>query len=358
MTQAVQTAQYGSTDVSLAFKNRIINGAMVIDQRNAGASVTLTSTQTYIIDRWTAAEDTDGTMTAQQSTVAPAGFTNSFSLTTGTADASLSASQFASTRQVIEGFNVADLGWGTANAKTVTVSFWVRSSLTGMFGGSLRNSAINRSYPFSYTISAANTWEQKSVTIAGDTSGTWLTTNGAGIILTFSLGSGSNFEGTAGAWNSNNNTTVAGAVSVIGTAGATWYVTGVQLEVGTQATSFEYRQYQQELALCQRYYYRQTSDGTTTNFYALCAEGATNGAGTGGNFPVPMRTVPTPILGSGIRIFFPSTSVQTPTTGQNRCSSTTAALAVDWTGTSATLGQAGSLFRTNSNGFIEYSAEL
>ena len=246
--------------ISSVMRNRIINGSMRIDQRNAGAAVTLTNNQTFIVDRWSAAEDTDGTITAQQSTAAPAGFTNSFLFTTGTADASLSSTQFVSTRQPIEGFNVADLGWGTANAKTVTLSFWVRSSLTGTFGGSLRNSASDRSYPFSYTILLANTWEQKSITIAGDTTGTWLTNNGIGIALTFGLGVGSNFVGTAGAWAAGNFISVTGATSVIGTAGATWQITGVQLEVGTQATSFEYRPYGTELQLCQRYYEQLFAD--------------------------------------------------------------------------------------------------
>jgi hypothetical protein len=241
-------------------RNRIINGDMRIDQRNAGASVTVTSGGVFITDRWESTEDTDGTMTAQQSTTAPAGFTSSLLFTTGTADASLGASQYVFSQQKIEGFNVADLGWGTASAQSITLSFWVQSSLTGTFGGALRNSAANRSYPFTYTISAANTWEQKSVTIAGDTTGTWVTNNGAGIFLGFGLGVGSSLSGTAGAWNSNNNISATGAISVIGTAGATFYITGVQLETGSVATPFERRSYGQELALCQRYYEAQSEE--------------------------------------------------------------------------------------------------
>jgi hypothetical protein len=133
------------------------------------------------------------------------------------------------------------------------LSFWVRSSLTGTFGGVLRNSAVDRSYPFSYTISSANTWEQKSITIAGDTTGTWLTTNGTGINILFSLGTGSTLSNTAGAWAAGAYNAPTGATSVVGTNGATFYITGVQLEVGTQATSFEYRQYGTEFDLCRRY---------------------------------------------------------------------------------------------------------
>jgi hypothetical protein len=138
--------------------------------------------------------------------------------------------------------------------RPVTLSFWVRSSLTGTFGGSFRNSASNRSYPISYTISSANTWEQKSVTVAGDTSGTWLTTNGIGILLFLSLGSGSTYSGTSGSWSGSTYTSATGATSVVGTNGATFYITGVQLEKGSTATSFDYRPYGTELALCQRYY--------------------------------------------------------------------------------------------------------
>lgn len=241
-------------------KNRIINGGMVIDQRNAGASVTITNTAdtTYTLDRWGAYGSQASKFTVQQnagSVSPPAGFNYYLGVTSSSAYSITSSDDF-DIRQPIEGFNVADLGWGTANAKTVTVSFWVRSSLTGTFGGALTNSAINRSYPFTFTISAANTWEQKSVTVAGDTSGTWLTTNGRGIQVFFGLGVGSTYSGTAGAWAGSTYVSATGATSVVGTSGATFYITGVQLEVGSSATGYEYRQYGQELALCQRYYWK------------------------------------------------------------------------------------------------------
>jgi len=241
-----------------SFKNRIINGNMTIDQRNSGASISTSAvgTQTYSsLDRWAYIVSQASKFTMQQnagSVTPPAGFTNYLGCTS-TAATSISSGDYFQFNQVIEGFNTADLGWGTANAKTVTISFWVYSSLTGTFGGSLRNSAINRSYPFTYNISSANTWEQKSVTIVGDTSGTWLTTNGWGVQLIFSLGMGSTYNGTAGSWASANYASATGATSVVSTNGATFYITGVQFEVGTVATSFDFRSYGTELALCQRY---------------------------------------------------------------------------------------------------------
>jgi hypothetical protein len=230
---------------------------MTIDQRNAGASKTITDTSdvTYTIDRWFAFGTAASKFSVQQdagTVTPPAGFNDYLGVTSLTAYSVTSGDSF-SLGQSIEGLNTADLGWGTANAKTVTLSFWVRSSLTGTLGGSLRNSAANRSYPFTYTISAANTWEQKSITIVGDTTGTWLTTNGIGIRVGFGLGQGSTFSGTAGAWVGSNFNNATGAPSVVGTNGATFYITGVQLEAGSTATSFEYRNYQQELAMCQRY---------------------------------------------------------------------------------------------------------
>jgi hypothetical protein len=229
---------------------------MVIDQRNNGASVT--PNNSYTLDRWLGLLSQTSKFTVQQnagSVTPPAGFTNYLGVTSSSAYSVLSG-DFFGIMQFIEGYNIADLAWGTANARTITISFWVRSSLTGTFGGSLRNSAANRSYPFSYTINAANTWEQKTVTIAGDTTGTWLTNNGVGVYVNFSLGAGSTFSGTAGAWSAANLISATGATSVVGTSSATFYITGVQLEVGSTATPFERRLYGQELINCQRYYYK------------------------------------------------------------------------------------------------------
>ena len=251
-----------TADSLQGFRNRIINGDMRIDQRNAGASVTPT-TNTYTLDRWNSANSVTSKYTVQQnagSVTPPAGFKNYLGATSSSAY-SVGSGEYFSLVQPIEGFNVADLGWGAAGAATVTLSFWVRSSLTGTFGGAFNDSVFSRSYPFSYTISAANTWELKSVTVAGDTSGTWLTTNGVGIFVRFSLGSGATVSGTAGSWAGAAYTSATGATSVVGTNGATFYITGVQLEVGSVATPFERRPYGMELALCLRYYeksYRQS----------------------------------------------------------------------------------------------------
>ena len=237
-------------------RNRIINGDMRIDQRNAGASVTInTLSGSYTLDRWFATgKASAGVFTVQRlSASAPAGFTNYLACTTTTSATPGSTDAYV-IGQFIEGFNVADLAWGSASAQTVTLSFRVYSSLTGTFGGSVANNAANRCYPFSFSIGSANTWTTISVTIPGDTSGTWTTDNTAGLKLYLDLGSGSSLRGTAGAWGSTFYTGVTSAVNVISTNGATFYITGVQLEVGTAATPFERRQYGQELALCQRYF--------------------------------------------------------------------------------------------------------
>jgi hypothetical protein len=236
------------------FKNRIINGDMRIDQRNAGASVTPTNAQ-YLTDRFSALLTQASKFTAQQnagSVTPPAGFINYLGMTSSSAYSIGSGDAFG-VLQKIEGLNVADLGWGTANAKTITLSFWVRSSLTGTFGGSILNSDVTRSYPFTYTINSANTWEYETITIAGDTSGTWLKTNGIGLNLNFSLGTGATYNGTAGSWAGAYYLSATGATSVVGTNGATFYITGVQLEVGSSATGFEYNDYGRQLIQCQRY---------------------------------------------------------------------------------------------------------
>ena len=268
-----------------AFVNRIINGDMRIDQRNAGAAVT--TNDALPVDRFRLAfGNSSGAFSGQQTTTAPAGFVNSLKYTTTTADASLGATEYATLYQVIEGLNVADLAWGTASAATVTLSFWCRSSQTGTFGGSLRNSANNRSYPFSYSISVANTWEQKSVTIAGDTSGTWLTTNGIGVYINWSMGAGSTLSGTAGAWAAANYIGATGAVNLIATLNADFYITGVQLEAGTVASPFERRDYGREFDMCQRYC--QVAGGGASGQWWSAASPE-----MGITFAVPFRSAPT-----------------------------------------------------------------
>jgi hypothetical protein len=273
-------------------KNRIINGAMMIDQRNAGASVTVTGFG-YTLDRYFANASQSSKYTVQRnagSVTPPVGFTNYYGVTSSSAY-SISSSDYFLIAQLIEGYNCADLAWGTANAKTVTLSFWVRSSLTGTFGGSIQNAAADRSYPFTYTISAANTWEQKSVTIAGDTSGTWLTSNLTGMFVGFGLGVGSTYSATAGAWTAGNYASATGATSVVGTNGATFYITGVQLEKGSTATSFDYRPYGTELQLCQRYFNRF---GASSSDYAF-GIGFRDGTSTislSNQMPVPLRATP------------------------------------------------------------------
>jgi hypothetical protein len=276
---------------SSVMKNRIINGAMVISQYNGTSSVTPTNA-TYPIDRWRAYCSQASKYTTQQVTTAPIGFNNSLLITSSSAY-SVGSTDIFSMQQFIEGYNIADLGWGTAQAKTVTLSFWVQSSLTGTFGGALQNDGQNRSYPFTYTISSANTWTQVSVTIAGDTTGTWLTTNGRGIGVWFGLGVGSTNSGTAGAWAGAGYYSATGATSVVGTNGATFYITGVQLEVGSSATGFEYRQYGQELALCQRYFIKYGGNNSYEYVtpYGLTYVSTLNYATS--VLPVPMRANPT-----------------------------------------------------------------
>jgi hypothetical protein len=257
MGKTASLANIGSiADSSLGFRNRIINGAMVIDQRNNGTEVNPAVNGSYYLDRWLAASSVASKFKIGQnagSVTPPTGYINYLGCTSLSAY-TVGASESYTVIQRIEGLNIADLAWGTASAATVTLSFWVYSSLTGTFGGVVKNNGSSRSYPFSYTISSANTWTQASVTIAGDTTGTWLTTNGIGITVAFSLGAGATASGTAGVWAGANYSSATGAVSVVGTNGATFYITGVQLEKGSTATSFDYRSYGTELALCQRYY--------------------------------------------------------------------------------------------------------
>jgi hypothetical protein len=282
---SVANTSLGAGDASL-MKNRIINGAMIVAQRGTGSTTNSAATNFYPVDRFYCYGDAGSKFSGQQnagSVTPPAGFINYLGITS-LSSYSVPAGEIYIIDQPIEGLNVTDLAWGTANAKTVTLSFQVYSSLTGTFGGTIRNSAHNRCYPYSYTVSSSNIWTQISVTIPGDTTGTWLTTNGVGVEVIFGLGVGSSNSGTANTWAAANYFAPTGAVSVVGTNGATFYITGVQLEVGSIATGYEYRQYGQELALCQRYY--QLTNNYTGIFY--------NSSGTAGLLTYSqMRASPT-----------------------------------------------------------------
>ena len=341
------------------FRNRIINGDMRIDQRNAGASVTPTD-GIYTLDRCLARVSQASKYTVQQnagSVTPPTGFKNYLGVTSSSAYSVLTGDYFA-LEQRIEGFNTADLDWGTANAQTVTLSFWVRSSLTGTFGGALGNSAFARGYPFTYTISTSNTWEYKTVTIVGDTTGTWLTDNGTGVRVSFGLGVGSTYSGTAGAWAGAGYFSATGATSVVGTSGATFYITGVQLEKGTVATPFEFRSIGQELALCQRYYYRLIQNDYSTTGYSVNAASFR----ASGNYPVTMRTAPTSLEQSG-------TASHYTVVGGGRSSAVCSAVPAflgsgqnTWQATctvaSGLVAYNAGIVNINTNGYLGWSAEL
>jgi hypothetical protein len=333
------------------FKNRIINGAMVIDQRNAGASGTASG---YTVDRWVYQPTQASKGTWQQnagSVTPPTGFINYLGFTSSSAYSLLTSDLFRF-YQVIEGLNIADLGWGTANAQAVTVSFWVRSSLTGTFGGSLTNGS--RSYAFTYAISAANTWEQKSITIAGDTSGTWVTTNGIGILVGFSLGAGATYSGTAGSWAAANYVSATGATSVVGTSGATFYITGVQLEKAPQATAFDYRDYGNELRLCQRYCMAWRIDGVSQQYLAVGQAYNTTTAIFMLPLPVTPRVTPTGITTSAASGFGSLTSGAAGSTGSTLIwnASSNQALTMNYTATAGftTAGFATALYFNGTAG--------
>jgi hypothetical protein len=344
--------------ISSVFKNRIINGAMVIDQRNAGASVTPTSGQ-YTLDRWQALLSQASKFSVLQnsgSIAAPDGFNNYLGVLSSSAY-SLTSTDFFTIGQPIEGFNVADLGWGTANAKTVTLSFWVWSSLTGTFGGVIQNqiTASGRYYPFTYSIPVGSTWTKISVTIAGDTSGTWNKTNSTGIYVNFGLGVGSTYSSTAGSWTGTYTLGATGATSIVSSNAARWNITGVQLEVGTQATSFEYRQYGTELALCQRYYEQYNITGGS-------------GYGTGGStisnqcrvmIPFLVQKRATPSFSSSATSTFQvqTNNVNNSVSNLSMSGGSFGQAAYIFATTTITLGAAGTLV-DSTNSFLAFSSEL
>jgi hypothetical protein len=290
----------GAAASPFGLKNRIINGDMVIFQRGTAATTDLT----YSVDRWRLVKSNDASESVSQNTDAPTGFSYSLRNTISTGDASIGSTQYSGLEQAIEGYNVADLAWGTANAKTVTLSFWVRSSVIGTYTGNLRNSNDTRINPFNFTINVANTWEQKTITITGDTGGTWQTTTSTGIIFAVYAALGSSYTGgTSGTWGTTPAFGCGSPVNGIASNGNIFAISGVQLEIGTSATPFERRMYGNELNLCKRYYEKSYDysvvPGTTTNVGRWNAGGTDTGRTTGrisgGHvvFQVEKRAIPT-----------------------------------------------------------------
>jgi len=341
-------------------RNRIINGAMQIDQRNAGASVTPTDGQ-FTLDRYQMAATAASKYTCQQNAggvTPPTGFTNYLGVTSSSAYTVLSTDVFG-IQQRIEGYNSSDFAWGTASAQTITLSFWVRSSLTGTFGGAVRGAGFTRNYVFSYTISAANTWEYKTITIAGDTSGVWLTTNGVGISLFFCIGAGANSIAAPGSWAaSNTQLAPTGQVSVVGTSGATFYITGVQLEAGSVATPFERRPYGTELALCQRYCFRLESTGGFRGMSASAYAATTTSAQCPVQFPVQMRSSPTATFSAANTFLLQLGSANFDASAITFGGLTTIGGLVTTTISGATAGTAGVLLSNNTAANMVFSAEL
>ena len=352
----------GTENVGQGSSNLIINGAMAVDQRNSGSSFSQTN-GAYNLDRFRGNSydggATTGKFTVQQSSTAPDDFDHSLLVTSSATTADASNNIF-NIEQLIEGFNSANLNYGSSSAKTITLSFHVRSSLTGTFGGALKNNARNRNYPFTYTISSANTFEKKVITISGDTTGTWVgSTNGIGLWLSFGLGVGSNYSGSAGAWGAGDYFSATGATSVVGTNGATWYITGIQLEVGSQASDFQHEDIGITLQRCQRYYH-------------LVASGSTKMMGMGDmyttsqlncimHFPVQMRAVPSLDATSGTNYYryyrnsgYVDINAMNAINGMGRKGG---AFNNSDSG-NGTAGQAGGFVMNNSSAKIAFDAEL
>jgi hypothetical protein len=345
-----------------SFRNRIINGDMQIDQRNAGASVTPSSGTRYLVDRWRSNLSQSSKLSFQQNGGAvtpPTNFINYIGITS-LSSYSTAASDYFQFEQFIEGLNISDLNFGTANAKTFTISFYARSSLTGNFGLFLTNSAVNRVYPTSYTINSANTWELKTITIAGDTSGTWLTTNETGIRISFNMAYGSTYTGTGNAWNAGTIFQPSGCQNLVGTNGATLYITGVQLEAGTSATDFEFLPIDVDLARCQRYYYLHSS--RSGNFEPIGIANYYNNTDleTYVKFPFNMRTDPTLVSGSGTDYyrFDRNNGTDYVNSFTLNMSMPTNAVIYNNSEASGTGGQAGHLFLNNDGAYVAFSAEL
>ena len=288
------------TAAGMPFRNRIINGAFQIDNRNSFSSVSTSGFGIWACDRWIYNSNSANAHSISMQVVSDGPtpitgttgrITNSLKFTVNTA-LTPPAGHWSYVRTVIEGYNVADLACGTSNASTMVLSFWVKSSLAGTFGCSVASAGYNISYAASYTINSANTWERKTIVIPGTSSGTWSVTTGQGLMVGFDLGNGSAYEKTVNTWSAGETYGPSGTVKLIATSAATWQVTGIQLEKATAATDFEIRPYTVEEILCARYFQTTLNDGYSKIGW--------HGFGTGNyvvhgyaKFHVPMRTTPT-----------------------------------------------------------------
>lgn len=283
-----------STIRSSGVRNLIINGAMEISAR--GSSFTSVANGAYTLDRFAFYDTGAGVVDISQATDTPNGnFKNSLKVDVTTADSSLAAGDLYAIIHHIEGTVSSHLGWGTSDAKNVTLSFWVKSPKTGTHSVAVQNSAQNRSRSEEFTVSAANTWEYKVVSFVGDTSGTWLTTTGVGIRLAFPLAAGSTFTQAAGSWGTGNIYASPNQVNCMDNTANNFYITGVQLEVGS-VTDFEHRSYGDELARCQRYYQTTVpAAGDVFGTRILFGGHIVSGNNTFGfvDHAVPMRAAPT-----------------------------------------------------------------
>lgn len=287
----------------------MINGNMLIDQRNRGSAITPTSDQTFTVDRFKARLNNASKYSAQQVADAPSGFYNSLKITSAAAT-TVGTNDYYQISNQLEGYTTDVLAQGTSAAKQYTLSFYVKSSLTGTFGGGYSNNQGDRFYAWTYTINSANTWERKSITITGATDGTWLQTTGSGLWTYWTLGAGSGVQTTAGVWGTSFKRGPTGATDVVATSGATWQITGIQLEVGDTATDFEHRSFSDELARCQRYYQVLDSSYSNGAYYRYCngfMGAATAYQGTY-HFPVEMRATPT-LTASGTIAVYDGTNV-------------------------------------------------
>jgi hypothetical protein len=344
------------------FRNIIINGDMSIAQR--GTSTASITGNTYALDRFLLSfSGSQGTWTVAQSSTVPSGqgFATSTKIDCTTADASPASGDRIFYAQRIEGQNLQYLKKGTSSAESTTLSFWVRSNKTGTYIANLFDNDNSRHISKSYTISSADTWEKKTITFAGDTSGTFGNDNARSLDLRLYLGAGTDYtSGTlATSWESATNANAAvGQVNLADSTSNEWYVTGVQLEVGTAASDFEFLPVDVNLFRCQRYYFK-TQDGVGTSNAILMTGGIESSTSSGQGsltLPTEMRSTPTLSFGSGVRFYSNGSSTVTPTIAGNRSTSSNLSAVVTISG--GTNGQAGYCYQGDTSGNIIGDAEL